>query len=181
MILTPSSPPFCRKQAFTLLEMVTVMAILALLMGVSAFMFFGQKDAAREDRARADIQIIQQGLEAYKARFGDYPRVPDTYPNGITSNSEYLLNALCGQIGPTGDIISGTGIPVMLNTSPLTYSNPGLPLSAVQANSIIDPWGSEYEYDYKPDDNTWEFFGYELRSYGPNGKRDTGVDDLLAE
>ncbi len=170
------------EAAFTLIEVTAVIAILTVLMAISGMVFFAQGGHAKRDRARADIQVIQQALEAYKARFGDYPKIPASYPDQkITSNAEYLLNALCGQIGPAHDIVSGSGIPSMLNTSLLVYAAPGLPLSGVQKNSILDPWGNAYSYDYTPDDPAWEIFGYTLRSFGPNGEKENPGDDILAE
>lgn len=183
-MLRPIAPIFNPppRRGFTLLEMVTVMAILALLAGLSSFVFFGQKDVARGDRARADMQIIQQGLEAYKARFGDYPKRPASGSDtDDLSDSQYLLNALCGQIGPAGHDISGQGFPVMLNTSVLEFSEPGLPLSGIQANSIVDPWGTEYEYDYRPDSDSWDIFGYTLRSAGPDRDFSTEGDNIVAQ
>ena len=182
MIRALSKRPYQLRHGFTLLELMVVTAIIAILVSVGSVAFLSQRGAAKEDRARADLQVIQQGLEAYKARFGDYPKIPDIYPDPkITTEEEYLLNALCGQIGPIGEVISGAGIPAMLNTSLLTYAKPGLPLSDLQKNSIVDPWGTDYDYDYRPDDGSWKIFGYELRSAGPDKSLDTEEDNIEAQ
>ncbi len=171
------------QQGFTLLELMVVAAIIAILASIGAAVFMGQRGSAKEDRARADIQVIQQGLEAYKARFGDYPRISDSFSNEtISTAEEYLLNALCGQIGPSGDVISGSGIPAMLNTSLLSYAQPGLPLSSVKSNAIVDPWGKAYEYDDEPRNAGGELlFGYGLRSAGPDGNFNTEEDNIVAQ
>ncbi len=171
------------REAFTLLEMVVVLAILVVLTGVAGTVFFGQRAETEKDRARADLQIIQQGLEAYRARFGSYPKLPDDYSNydDISEPEEYLLNALCGQIGPEHDDLSEASIPPMVNYSLLTFRAKDLPLTEIKKNSIIDPWDNAYEYEYSPDEESWVIFGYTLRSYGPNGIREDLGDDILAE
>ncbi|MBD5779710.1 type II secretion system protein GspG [Pelagicoccus sp. NFK12] len=178
----PESPVTRLQQGFTLLELLVVTAIVAILVSIGGTVFFSQRNTAKFDRAEADLQVIQQGLEAYKARFGRYPEMPETFSNAtISTEEEYLLNALCGQIGPSGDIISGSGIPVMLNTSLLSYGKAGLPLSGVQKNSIIDPWGKAYQYDPEPKNESDDLlFGYELSSAGPDGSFGT-EDDIVAQ
>ncbi|MDQ8182459.1 prepilin-type N-terminal cleavage/methylation domain-containing protein [Pelagicoccus sp. SDUM812005] len=182
MIPTPTQLSSRPEQGFTLLELMVVAAIIAILVSIGSVTFFSQRGEAKKDRARADLQVIQQGLEAYRARFGDYPRYPDNFPAGIASEEAYLLNALCGQIGPAGHKISGSGIPVMLNTSLLSYSNPGLPFSGLQENAIVDPWGKTYEYDDEPKNADDELlFGYILRSAGPDGEFNTEEDNIVAQ
>ncbi|MBK1876534.1 hypothetical protein [Pelagicoccus mobilis] len=176
------------RTAFTLFELILVMGVLGLLVGSSLVIFLGGRSEVKKDRAKADMQVIQQGLEAYRARFGDYPKIPSNYSGlGVVDTpEEFLLNALFGKIGPVYDVVAG--IPVMVNSSILEYANQALPYidEAVPANSLksnwfIDPWGNAYEYDYRPSDNDWLVFGYTLRSYGENGVRDANGDDIVAE
>lgn len=175
------------KRGFTLIEMITVLAVLGILAGASVVVFFGGRSESKNDKARGDIQVIQQALEAYKARFGDYPRIPNPYTGlgVVDTKEEYLLNALFGRIGPAHQAISG--IPVMLNSAVLDFANQSLPYKdenvaadALKSNWIVDPWGNAYEYDYQPNLITWLEFGYRLRSLGADGTSGT-EDDILAE
>lgn len=171
------------KKAFTLIEVMVVLAILVVLGAVGGAFFFGQRAAAKEDRARADLQVVQLGLEAYRSRFGDYPRVPDSFASfdEIGNASEYLLNALNGQIGPNHDDLSDADIPPMLNNSLLTFAEVELPLTHIRKNHIVDPWGNAYLYDSKPkrEGDLKLLFGYELKSLGPDGEE--GTDDIFAK
>lgn len=181
----PRSFPFPlvpAKKAFTLIEVMVVLAILVVLGAIGGAFFFGQRAGAKEDRARADLQVIQLGLEAYRARFGDYPKVPTDFSSfaEIDDASEYLLNALNGRIGPNHDELSSTTIPSMLNNSLLTFAEVELPLTQIKKNHIVDPWGNAYLYDSDPvrESDSKLIFGYELKSLGPDGKE--GTDDIFA-
>jgi len=178
-------PP--NSSGFTLFEIVVVLAILSILVTVSLGLLLDGRTDSLEARAKADIQVIQQGLEAYKGRFGDYPQIPDDYGGlgAATTPEYYLLNALFGRIGPTHQAISG--VPVMLNPSILEFANRDLPLKdeavpsdALKANAILDPWGNAYVYDYRPQDSEWQLFGYTLLSLGVDGSAGTS-DDIEAE
>ncbi len=185
-----------RRRGLTLIEIVCVLMILALLGVIGASMAPKLIDGAKIKRARADLHVIQQALEAYKARFGDYPRVTDDTKSkaalGEIPNVEavYLLNALNGQIGPAGDRISG--VPSMLNNALLTFGKNDLPYPIPgQTNvktgaRIVDPWGSPYRYAYDPTakndqgESTWQQFGYRLYSFGTD-RSEGGGDDVVAQ
>lgn len=173
---------------FTLFELVLVLALLSVLVTLSLGFYLKGRSDVKLDRAKADLQVIQQALESYRARFGDYPKIPDSYTGlGIVdTEKEYLLNALFGKIGPAGQAVSG--IPVMVNSAILEYANAALPykdeasaVDSLKSNWFVDPWGNAYEYNYRPQDGSWLVFGYELRSFGPNGAKEANGDDLLAE
>lgn len=73
------------QSAFTLIEMLVVMAVIALLAGiVLSLNGLVQKSAARS-RAQGEITAMSMGCDSYKADFGTYPQdapsgdaVPDT-------------------------------------------------------------------------------------------------------
>lgn len=169
------------EAGFTLFELVSVLAILAVLATVSAVALNSYRAKAKEDRAKSDLQVIQVGLEAYRARFGDYPRLP-VFGEGnfeaLSNSNAYLFNALNGRLGPSHDLIN---VPSMLNNSVLTFSQEGLPLSGLRDMEILDPWENPYVYDDEPKNaSDQELFGYRLWSYGPDGVNGT-KDDIEAE
>lgn len=183
------SPSVARKNAFTILELVVTLSIVVLLMTIGGAAFISQRGKAREDKARGELQVIQQALESYKARFGDYPKIAEPFAAvGVVGSPEaYLLNALFGKIGPTGQEIRG--IPPMLNSAVLTFNSRELPLangdiddeiSNLKNNWIVDPWGTAYEYNSSPELNSVLLYGYTLRSAGPDRSFDT-EDDLIAK
>lgn len=65
-----SSP---HAKGFTLLEMIIVMAIIALLVGMGAFMMNNVLGDAEETKAKGDIQTFHASLIRYKTKGGLYP------------------------------------------------------------------------------------------------------------
>ena len=70
-----STPPRPAAAGFTLIELLVVIGILALLAGILLPMALKAYGAGRRARTAADLQSISVALDAYKADFGDYPRV----------------------------------------------------------------------------------------------------------
>jgi general secretion pathway protein G len=61
------------RGAFTLMEMLVVVAILVVLAGAAVPIYMKYLDEAKVDRARLDCQMIADACQAYKIRNGDYP------------------------------------------------------------------------------------------------------------
>jgi len=108
--------PLRRDRGFTLIEMLTVMLIIAvlasLILGVNALV---QSKAARA-RAEGEIRTLSMGCENYKVDNGTYPRTGDTDAlnpredvNPNSSDEKYqdaskdLYKALSGDSGPGKD------------------------------------------------------------------------------
>ena len=163
---------------FTLFEMVVVLGVLGIL-GTLAFAFFpAAKENNRKARAAGDLVVIQQGLEAYRSKYGDYPRYTGVLPPSVTNGEEYLLNALNGRFGPEQNKID---VNSMLNNALLVFEKPDLPFDLVRRNRIIDPWGQPYLYEDQPKNAAGKFlFGYVLYSTGPDKVADGG-DDIYAK
>jgi len=113
-----------KTSAFTLIELLIVIAIIAVLAGlVLGAASSVQKKGARS-RAEAEIAAIGAALESYKADNGDYPS------NSSTANNLSLLAAL---MPPTG---SGK---VYYEFKP-KWTNAIL--------GALDPFGNPYGYIY---------------------------------
>ena len=80
-----------RHRAFTLLELLLVIGIIALLAGILLPAVNKTYQRAIALRTQADLQAISTGLEAYKADFGTYPVI--TGPN---TGAAVLGKALLG-------------------------------------------------------------------------------------
>jgi len=62
-----------RESAFTLLEIMIVVTIIALLMSAAIYKLGGNVEYARHNRVGADIQAISTQLKLYESMNGYYP------------------------------------------------------------------------------------------------------------
>ena len=62
-----------RTGAFTLLEIMLVVTIIALLLGTAIYKLSGNVEYARHNRVAADIQSISTQLKLYQSMNGFYP------------------------------------------------------------------------------------------------------------
>ncbi|MCC9644421.1 prepilin-type N-terminal cleavage/methylation domain-containing protein [Rhodopirellula sp. JC740] len=65
------------RSAFTLVEMLVVIGIIGILAGILIPAIGGAVGTARDTAIRMELDVIDQALEAYKLKYGDYP--PDFY------------------------------------------------------------------------------------------------------
>src|SRR5262245_44804908 len=61
------------RAAFTLMEMLVVVAILVVLAGAAVPIYLRYLEQARKDRAKADIKNLEQTIDAFNAANGTYP------------------------------------------------------------------------------------------------------------
>lgn len=61
------------QRAFTLVELLVVLAIIGILIGLSAVAYQGTKKSARDGQRRADLEQIRSGLEIYRTDCAGYP------------------------------------------------------------------------------------------------------------
>jgi general secretion pathway protein G len=61
------------RGAFTLMEMLVVVAIIVMLAGVGAWGYMRYLEQARESTAKLQITHLSEAVEAYKVTEGEYP------------------------------------------------------------------------------------------------------------
>jgi prepilin-type N-terminal cleavage/methylation domain-containing protein len=133
------------RAAFTLLELLAVIALLALLGGILLGASRHAIEAGRAARARAELAA-------------DYPQ---------TDGGAQLLQSLIGRRGPRNTILSAP-VRSQLDLSQFTTANaldPNTDMSAV----LVDPWGRPYRYAYKVPPSSWRNSSYVLYSLGADG------------
>ena len=59
--------------AFTLIELLIVIAIIGVIMAISLFGLAGARESARDGRRKSDLEQIRSALELYRADCGVYP------------------------------------------------------------------------------------------------------------
>jgi general secretion pathway protein G len=63
-----------RRQAFTLMEMLIVVAIIVAVAGIGGFFIFDQYKGSQMDTAELRAKNLEKACETYKLRNGDYPQ-----------------------------------------------------------------------------------------------------------
>jgi len=154
-MLQASSGATGRQAAFTLLELLAVITLIAVLAGLVLGVGRRAVESGRIARAKTELAAISVALEAYKRTYGDYPR---------TDDEARLLQALIGRRGPAGAASNGRAV---LELARFTTAGALDPFSNVSAE-LIDPWGQPYLYAYKVPASGWTNFGYVLYSAGPD-------------
>ena len=197
--MPPVRPPR-RSSAFTLIELLTVMAILAILSGIVMGILSSSKQRANIARAKSDLALLVQALEEYKRYYGDYPqtgpsvansqKVTGTVGPGTATTQARLFNALIGVYGPSnfsarqnGPIfvdVSKLTVEVAINSATFAVASGSPPAKTALSNSFVDPWGDRYMYFYKTatppggrPGTAWVPPAYVLYSTGPDGASST--------
>ena len=157
------------KSGFSLFEIIGVMAVITIIMTMLVMSLGGIRPAADSKAAQSEIILIQQALEAYKSRFGEYPKKV-TVGGSNPSMEVILFNALMGTLASNGKLGNFSSV---LDRNNLSFATTNFPLvggtPALANNQLLDPWGVPYQYRYDPVDASWENFSYVLFSAGPNG------------
>ena len=96
-LLSPS-----RRRAFTLIELLIVIAIIAILAALLFPVGAKIKNGATIKKAQAELAQVETAINSYKAKYGHFP--PDNYPPSNTS--EPLTNLLYFEL--LGTVVKGT-------------------------------------------------------------------------
>jgi general secretion pathway protein G len=63
--------------AFTLIELIVVMAIVSLLLALAAPRYFHSVDRSKETVLRQDLTVMRDAIDKFYSDFGKYPEVLD--------------------------------------------------------------------------------------------------------
>jgi prepilin-type N-terminal cleavage/methylation domain-containing protein len=192
-----------RSPAFSLIELLTVIAIVGILFGITLGLVRGSKQRASLARAKAELSALAQALEAYKSHYGDYPQTGALGQAtaviagdiGATQAQSALFNALTGVFSPRQFTAAARlNGPIFVdlqkfaleptvnyrnNINLIAQPTGSPPLKPVIVTSFLDPWGNRYLYYYKlplPPGllSGWRAPTYVLYSAGPDGRLGSG-------
>ena len=127
------SSPVPTRSAFTLIELLIVIAIIGILMSLLFPAVNSAIDAARKTQAKNDVTQIATAVTAYETEYG---RLPDTNSAAQKISGDWL-KALAGS-----NTVSGLN-PRQIVFIELQASKKGK--SGTNANGeFVDPWGTNY-------------------------------------
>ncbi|HZT80373.1 MAG TPA: type II secretion system protein GspG [Gemmataceae bacterium] len=115
--LDKSSARAARRAAFTLMEVLVVMAILVILASVGGVAVFKYLEVSKEKAAKLQIKTIENAVEAYYTDTGDYPQSLQALLQPDENGRTYLEQK---------DLTDPWGKPYQYN--PQNLSNSGKPI-----------------------------------------------------
>lgn len=140
-------PPRVRpRKAFTLLELLTAIAIIAILVGLLLSAVNVGRVAARRAQAKNDLLYIVAAIKAYQAEYGRYPISPQgdglaTEVTFATDNSDLLYTLRAVPKGANSqDVLNPRQIP-FLNVP--AAPDPQRPRGGIANGNWYDPWGPQ--------------------------------------
>jgi len=140
-----AKPHAAVSKAFTLLEILLVMALLAILLSMHAGLHHSIREHTRHTRARAEIAILVAALERYRVHHGDYPLLTDPlrgYSVLFQALSEGARNSGLSKFrGLRVGKQNRNGVWEIIQED-LALNSPG------DAKAFLDPWEMPYHYLY---------------------------------
>ncbi len=165
-----------RRRGFTLVELLLVMAVIAILAAAIIPLATGALNSQRKARATGHIRAIAGACDAYRKLHGEFPLVrPGTYST-MTTDYPAFRQDLYAQLTGTKVLFStvtATGAPsiqLVAHNDPVFGARaskrvvrpllgPSIvpacdatgkeDVDAAQFTEFIDPWGNAYDYRYR--------------------------------
>lgn len=88
-----TSAPRSRRSAFTLLEVMLVLVIIAAIAGIAVVNLGGFQQRAMENKTKAEISVLKNALESYKLELLSYPQQLEALyekPSGLVDESKWF-------------------------------------------------------------------------------------------
>jgi prepilin-type N-terminal cleavage/methylation domain-containing protein len=152
--------PFHRSHSargFTLVELLAVVTLAAILCGSVLGLVRGVCERAAGARAKAELAVLAQAVEAWRGQFGDYPAAAD---------AAEFYESLTGRRGPQHHVLDPPGR-TFIEAGRFAL---GAPDAAAPGNVLLDPWGRPYHYVcFTRSLGGLPVSGYALFSGGPDG------------
>jgi len=164
----------CRNEAgFTLVELLTVVAIIMILAGltVGGLSYFNRKMA--EDKTRIQLKLISNGLEAYYFDFGEYPEAsPNAGSSGVKDGeTDELYKALFYDTDDDGsNYQNDDDQEIYVVEMDPGSSNQGWISGSGTNVKLIDGFGNEYVYRRLDNPSGMRNPDFDLWSVGADGK-----------
>ncbi|NCY22629.1 prepilin-type N-terminal cleavage/methylation domain-containing protein [bacterium] len=136
--------PSARPSGFTLVEILVVVAILALLAGLGNSMIKKGMDNAKKTRAKADMTALIGAIKAYKLEYGKLPFATSDYDPTSGDQGEYK----CWYDGTRSktliQILSGKSSVNFGGDEPMNPKGVRFLEGGKEDGEFLDPWGNQY-------------------------------------
>lgn len=103
------------RSAFTLIELLTVIAIIGILAGIMIPMVGSAQITAKKTKTKVQFGLWASAMEQFKSTYGFYPQVDGSY--GSSGGSPNLINSQKFSVALTGRYIDGTDLPSSATTT----------------------------------------------------------------
>lgn len=103
------------RHAFTLIELLTVIAIIGVLAGIMIPMMGSAQEKAKKTKTRVTFGLWASGMEQFKSTYGFYPQIDGSYGN--TGGSPNIVNSQKFSVALTGRYIDGNELPTTATTT----------------------------------------------------------------
>jgi general secretion pathway protein G len=156
-------------RGFTLLELLVVIVIIVILASITVGGLKFVTAKQNNEKCKADIKLLETGLEAYKMDYG-------TYPLEVGTGSQTLFEFLYWDTDLDGSPMAADPTQ-RIYVSELDPNNTKAKWTSAQGNSyrIIDPWLADYNYrrgvtqDGKSPNQDAKNPDFDIWSAGPDG------------
>jgi len=134
------------NRAFTLIELLIVVAIIAILAAIAVPNFLEAQTRAKVSRAKNDLRVIALGLESYAVD-------NNTYPWSNNSSRAFMFGAIRTGFKPTLERLS---TPIAYVTGGSNYNDPFKAVGAyqgadleTQVNALLPPYSPDDLWNYQ--------------------------------
>lgn len=155
-----------RRHQFTMVEILTVMAIIGILAGITLTVFPTITRKSKISRTQGQLKGLETILELYKEEWGFFPPTKDAGGNApkVLSSSWY-----------NGIVKDNSNKTNLIDNSEMGFATSAETLPNGDTYMYVDPFGKPYYYQCPGRINTEK---YDLWSTGPDGAHGTqGIDD----
>ncbi|MBO4648448.1 MAG: prepilin-type N-terminal cleavage/methylation domain-containing protein [Lentisphaeria bacterium] len=148
-----------KHRLFTLVELLTVIAVIAILAGIAIPVVVGMQSKGKETSARADMNAIKIALTQFKADYSIFPVAPSTndtllkalFKSGDTnddSTNDAMMEELTTILTTPSSGAPASKTTFTYNTKKKRYLDaPAKPVTSVTGSAVfakLDPWGRRY-------------------------------------
>jgi prepilin-type N-terminal cleavage/methylation domain-containing protein len=126
------------RSAFTLLELLIVITIIAILSGLILMMVGKVQVAAKQAKAKSEVKQLEKAFVAYHDEYGEWPKGIMGYDNVADPETDWGVTGI--EVGPdVASMLGGNAVTV----EGIIYNDQGIAFYEGLAN---DPWRNPYKY-----------------------------------